>query len=100
MDKRPVVSHSLPLSVLENVVSNVERRDLRNHETAIVPRVGDIYAALPSVTGKLELEYEGEMRGADTVARDLVRLSGAKTLDNYFKDLNLQQVVQRFDLGD
>ena len=34
-----------------------------------MPRVTDIYAALPSITGKIELEYEGELRGAETVAR-------------------------------
>ena len=65
----------------------------------IVPRIGDIYAALPSITGKLELEYEGEMRGADTVARELIRTAVAKTYDVYFKELNLQQVVQWFELG-
>src|SRR5258707_13606857 len=65
----------------------------------IVPRIGDIYAALPSITGKLELEYEGEMRGADLVARELIRTAVAKTFDVYFKDLNMQQVVQWFELG-
>jgi len=99
IDKRSGVSQRLPISVLENVVSNAERRALRNSEKTIVPRVGDIYAALPSITGKLELEYEGEMKGADTVARELVRVAVARTYDDYFKDLNLQQVVQWFDLG-
>src|SRR5579862_896825 len=68
IDKRSGVSQRLPISVMENVVSNGERRALKNREKVIVPRIGDIYAALPSITGKLELEYEGEMRGADTVA--------------------------------
>jgi magnesium chelatase subunit I len=99
IDKRSGVSQRLPISVLENVISNAERRALRNGESAIVPRIGDIYAALPSITGKLELEYEGEMRGADTVARELIRTAVAKTYDNYFKDLNMQQVVQWFELG-
>src|SRR5437660_5968641 len=99
IDKRSGVSQRLPISVLENVISNAERRALRNSEKMIVPRIGDIYAALPSITGKLELEYEGEMRGADTVARELIRTSVAKTYDTYFKDLNMQQVVQWFDLG-
>ncbi len=99
IDKRSGVSQRLPISVIENVVSNAERRALRNHEKTIVPRIGDVYAALPSITGKLELEYEGEMRGADTVARELIRTSVARTYDTYFKDLNLQQVVQWFDLG-
>jgi magnesium chelatase subunit I len=99
IDKRSGVSQRLPISVLENVISNAERRALRNGEKTIVPRIGDIYSALPSITGKLELEYEGEMRGADTVARDLIRMAVAKTYDGYFKDLNMQQIVQWFELG-
>jgi magnesium chelatase subunit I len=99
IDKRSGVSQRLPISVLENVISNAERRALRGGEKVIVPRIGDIYAALPSITGKLELEYEGEMKGADHVARELIRVAVAKTYDTYFKDLNLQQVVQWFELG-
>ena len=99
IDKRSGVSQRLPISVLENVISNAERRALRNGEKIIVPRIGDIYAALPSITGKLELEYEGEMRGADTVARELIRVAVAKAYDVYFKELNMQQVVQWFELG-
>ena len=99
IDKRSGVSQRLPISVLENVISNAERRALRSGEHTIVPRIGDVYAALPSITGKLELEYEGEMRGADTVARELIRTAVAKTYDTYFKDLNMQQVVQWFELG-
>ena len=99
IDKRSGVSQRLPISVLENVISNAERRALRSGEKAIVPRIGDIYAALPSITGKLELEYEGEMRGADIVARELIRTAVAKTYDTYFKDMNMQQVVQWFELG-
>jgi len=99
IDKRSGVSQRLPISVLENVISNAERRAVRSGEKTIVPRIGDVYAALPSITGKLELEYEGEMRGADTVARELIRAAVAKTYDTYFKDLNMQQVVQWFELG-
>ena len=99
IDKRSGVSQRLPISVLENVISNAERRAVRSGEKMIVPRIGDVYAALPSITGKLELEYEGEMRGADTVARELIRTAVAKTYDTYFKDLNMQQVVQWFELG-
>src|SRR5215813_2949177 len=99
IDKRSGVSQRLPISVLENVISNAERRALRSGEHTIVPRIGDIYSALPSITGKLELEYEGEMRGADTVARELIRTAVAKAYDGYFKDLNMQQIVQWFELG-
>ena len=58
---------------MENVISNAERRAIRHDENVVVPRIGDIYAALPAITGKLELEYEGEMKGADYVGRELIR---------------------------
>ena len=99
IDKRSGISQRLPISCTENVISNAERRAIRNGEQVVVPRVGDIYAAMPAITGKLELEYEGEMRGADNVGRELIRTAIAKTYDEYFGGVNMQQVVQWFDLG-
>jgi magnesium chelatase subunit I len=99
IDKRSGVSQRLPISAMENVISNAERRAIRGGENMVVPRIGDIYAAMPAITGKLELEYEGEMKGADTVGRELIRSSIAKTYDQYFSGVNTQQVVQWFDLG-
>jgi magnesium chelatase subunit I len=99
VDKRSGVSQRLPISCIENVVSNAERRALLNSEDTVVPRVGDIYAALPAITGKIELEYEGEMRGGDAVARELVRAAIAKTYDKYFRDAKVDAIVQWFDLG-
>ena len=99
VDKRSGVSQRLPISTMENVISNAERRTLRNSESTVVPRVSDIYGAMPAITGKLELEYEGELRGADAVVRDLIRLAVARTFDAYFKDGNMQQIIQWFDLG-
>src|SRR5881296_2115387 len=63
VDRRSGVSQRLPISVLENVVSNAERRSIVTKEKTVVPRVSDVYAALPAITGKLELEYEGELQG-------------------------------------
>jgi len=99
IDKRSGVSQRLPISAMENVVSNAERRALRNAEKLVVPRISDVYAALPAITGKLELEYEGEMKGADYVGRELIRAAIAKTYDEYFTGANVQQIVQWFDLG-
>ena len=99
IDKRSGVSQRLPISAMENVISNAERRALRNDEKLVVPRVSDVYAALPAITGKLELEYEGEMKGADFVGRELIRSAIAKTYDQYFTGANVQQIVQWFDLG-
>src|SRR5437588_805384 len=99
VDKRSGVSQRLPISCMENVISNAERRALRNEEKTAVPRISDVYAAMPAITGKLELEYEGEMKGADNVSRELIRTAIAKTYDDYFSGMNMQQVVQWFDLG-
>jgi magnesium chelatase subunit I len=99
IDKRSGVSQRLPISVLENVVSNAERRALVAGETVVVPRIADIYAALPSITGKFELEYEGELRGADTVARDLIRAAVLNVSTGYFREGDTRQVVKWFELG-
>jgi len=99
VDKRSGVSQRLPISVLENVVSNAERRALRAKDDVAVPRITDIYSALPSITGKLELEYEGELKGGDTVARELIRTAVGKIYNDYFEGVNVHQIVQWFDLG-
>jgi magnesium chelatase subunit I len=99
IDKRSGVSQRLPISATENVISNAERRAIRNAEKTVVPRISDVYAALPAITGKLELEYEGEMKGADHVSRELIRAAVAKTFDEYFSGVDMRQIVQWFDLG-
>jgi magnesium chelatase subunit I len=99
IDKRSGVSQRLPISAMENVISNAERRAIRNKERFVVPRISDVYAALPAITGKLELEYEGEMKGADYVGRELIRTAIARTYDEYFTGANVRQIVQWFDLG-
>jgi len=99
IDKRSGVSQRLPISCMENVISNAERRAIGHDEKTVVPRISDVYAALPAITGKLELEYEGEMKGADFVGRELIRTAIAKTYDAFFKGTDMQQIVQWFDLG-
>ena len=99
VDRRSGVSQRLPISLLENVVSNAERRALLSGESPIVPRMTDIYAALPAITGKFELEYEGELRGADNVARDIIRAAVGNVFNGYFANADLRQVTEWFDLG-
>ena len=99
VDKRSGVSQRLPISVMENVASNAERRALRNGEQVAVPRILDIYAALPSMTGKIELEYEGELKGGDTVARELIRQAVGMVYNKYFEGVNIAPIVQWFDIG-
>jgi magnesium chelatase subunit I len=99
IDKRSGVSQRLPITTLELVVSNAERRALANGEKLVVPRVTDLYAALPSITGKFELEYEGELRGAETVARDLIRAAVGTVFTGVFDGIDTRTVVEWFDLG-
>ncbi|RZU42962.1 sigma 54-interacting transcriptional regulator [Edaphobacter modestus] len=99
VDKRSGVSQRLPISTMELVLSNAERRALVHGEQIVVPRIGDIYTALPGITGKIELEYEGEMRGADTVVREIIRASVATVFDKYFAGTDTQQIEQWFNLG-
>jgi magnesium chelatase subunit I len=99
IDKRSGVSQRLPITALELVVSNAERRALANGEKLVVPRVTDLYAALPSITGKFELEYEGELRGAEQVARDLIRSAVGNVFIGMFEGVDTRAVVEWFDLG-
>src|SRR5687767_7846899 len=99
IDKRSGVSQRLPISAMENVVSNAERRALVSGEDVAVARVTDVYAALPSITGKFEMEYEGELKGAETVAREIIRAAVANVADGYLSHLETRQVVEWFDLG-
>ncbi|MBZ5544276.1 MAG: magnesium chelatase [Acidobacteriia bacterium] len=99
IDKRSGVSQRMPITCLENVLSNAERRALANREKNVVPRCSDIYEALPSLTGKFELEYEGELRGADNVARDIIRQATARVFKKYYDGVPMHSVVQWFELG-
>ncbi len=99
VDKRSGVSQRLPISTLELVVSNAERRALLSGDAPVLPRVSDLYAAMPGITGKLELEYEGEMRGADTVVRELIRAAVGKIFERYFSGVDTAQIEQWFNLG-
>jgi magnesium chelatase subunit I len=99
VDKRSGVSQRLPISTMELVLSNAERRALTHGEKLVVPRVSDLYSAMPGITGKLELEYEGEMRGADVVVKELIRTAIGKIFDRYFSSTNTQQIEQWFNLG-
>ena len=99
VDRRSGVSQRLPITCLENVLSNAERRAYLANETPAVARVTDIYAALPSITGKFELEYEGELRGADNVARELIRTAVAQVFGGWFDGVDTHQVVEWFEMG-
>jgi len=99
VDRRSGVSQRLPISVLENVVSNAERRTVTTKEKTVVPRISDIYAALPAITGKIELEYEGELVGGPAIARELIRRAADATFQERAGGVNVDDVIMWFDEG-
>src|SRR5438270_3167207 len=99
IDRRSGVSQRLPITTLESVVSSAEQRAARTEEKSTVARAADIYAALPAITGKMELEYEGELKGADTIARELIRTAFGRVFSKHFAEVNFQPVIQSFELS-
>jgi magnesium chelatase subunit I len=99
VDKRSGVSQRLPITALENAVSNAERRAVLYGEATVVPRISDVYAALPSLTGKFELEYEGELVGAERVARDLIREAVGEVFSNALGTVNFRAIISFFEGG-
>jgi len=99
VDKHSGVSQRMPITVIESVISNAERRSLLTGEEEIVPRISDIYAAIPSMTGKMELEYEGEQIGASRIAKDLIKRAAGEIFEGYFVGIDFAQTVQWFEQG-
>jgi len=99
IDKRSGVSQRMPITVMENVVSNAERRTIVTGEQEIVPRISDVYAAQPAITGKIELEYEGELVGGHAIARELIRRAADATFQERAGGANTDDVVIWFDEG-
>ncbi|MDQ3799623.1 MAG: magnesium chelatase [Acidobacteriota bacterium] len=99
IDKRSGVSQRFPITVMQAAVSNAERRALITGETQIVPRISDIYAALPAMTGKMELEYEGEQVGAARLAKDLIKRACGVIFEGFFLGIDFAPTVRWFDEG-
>ncbi len=99
IDSSSGVSQRLPISCLESCLSNAERRRFETREEETVTRVADIYASLPAITGKLELEYEGELQGAEKIAQRLIQQAVRRTFEHHFAEAELARIVTWFELG-
>src|SRR6185369_8530717 len=99
IDKRSGVSQMFSITALESVVSNAERRALITLEKEIVPRISDVYAAMPAMTGKIELEYEGEQLGAKRLTKDLIKSATGVIFEGFFLGIDFAPTVRWFDDG-
>ena len=86
VDQKSGVSVRMTISIMENLISSAERRAITNKERVIVPRICDLQQALPGMTGKLELVFEGEQEGSVKVSRALIGKAVRQTLTKYFPD--------------
>ncbi len=99
VDRRSGVSQRMPITVIENAVSNAERRGLKTDEWPAVVRISDVYEAMPAITGKLELEYEGELQGGEAIAESLIAQACADTFDARFVEEDAGPIIEYFDTG-
>lgn len=84
VDHKSGVSARLTISALENIVSFAERRLIINNETKTNVRISDLIGVIPSITGKIELVYEGEQEGPVKVAHILIGKAIKSLFINYF----------------
>jgi magnesium chelatase subunit I len=86
VDAKSGVSARLTISAFQNIMSSAERRALINGETHTHVRVADFWGAVPAITGKVELVYEGEQEGAHAVAQHLIGKMIRSLFLQYFPD--------------
>lgn len=84
VDQKSGVSARMTITMYENLISAAERRALRNGEQQTYIRVSDLWGIIPSITGKVELVYEGEQEGPFIVALNLIGKAIRSQFVNYF----------------
>lgn len=97
VDKKSGVSARLTISALENAVSSAERRAIINNEKQTQVWISDLAGIIPSITGKVELVYEGEQEGPFQVAMNLVDKAIRTQFIQYFP--NPEQLKKRKNTG-
>lgn len=95
VDQSSGVSARMPISAVEILASNLERRGLVHGEAAVFPRLCDLPACLPAITGKVEMVYEGEQQGAEVIAKRLIAAAVKKLFDSRFPPPDSGRPTQR-----
>src|SRR5207253_8294360 len=84
VDKKSGVSARLTIAAYENAVSSAERRAIINNEKQTQVWISDLVGIIPSITGKIELVYEGEQEGPYQVAFNLLEKANRTIFGQYF----------------
>jgi len=120
VDKKSGVSARLTIAAFENAISSAERRAIIHNEKQTHVWISDLAGVIPSITGKIELVYEGEQEGPYQVAVNLVdkairsqftqyfpnpeqakkkRHTGKKSVEERTEDNPYKQITRWFDAG-
>ncbi len=100
IDHKSGVSARMSITAYENLISTAERRSVLNNEKETTVRFSDLIGMIPSITGKVELVYEGEQEGASFVANQLISEATKTLFLNYFpkiKKLKKEQQETPYD---
>ncbi|HVR44187.1 MAG TPA: AAA family ATPase [Thermoanaerobaculia bacterium] len=100
VDQSSGVSARMPISAIEILHSNLERRAARTGETHVFPRLADLQMILPAVTGKVEMVYEGEQQGSEVVAKKLIGTAVAKLFAKHFPPIERAGARARMPLDE
>jgi magnesium chelatase subunit I len=84
VDQSSGVSARMAIAAMELLQSNLERRAISTGDCPVYPRICDLHMLLPAVTGKVEMVYEGEQKGAEVVARTLIGQAVKKIFERRF----------------
>jgi magnesium chelatase subunit I len=93
------VSVRVTINNFESLISNAEKRAVRNGDTEIVPRLSDLHSVYASTAGKIEMEYAGEEKKEEELIERLINRAVLKVFDKHVKIDDLKEVIAYFDQG-
>ncbi len=93
------VSVRVTINNFESMISNAEKRAVRNGDTVVVPRLSDLHSVYASTAGKIEMEYAGEEKKEEELIERLINRAVLKVFDKLVKVEELKEIVAYFDQG-
>ena len=93
------VSVRVTINNFESLISNAEKRAVRNGDNEVVPRLSDLHSVYASTAGKIEMEYAGEEKKEEELIERLINRAVLKVFDNSVKVEELKEIVAYFDQG-
>ena len=93
------VSVRVTINNFESLISNAEKRAVRNGDSEVVPRLSDLHSVYASTAGKIEMEYAGEEKKEEELIERLINRAVLKVFDKHVKIEELKDIIAYFDQG-